>query len=33
MEFLAHLLLITGFTGILHSYVTYPLFWQVFRRS
>jgi cellulose synthase/poly-beta-1,6-N-acetylglucosamine synthase-like glycosyltransferase len=33
MEFLAHLLLITGFAGILHSYVTYPLFWQVFRRS
>jgi len=33
MEFLALLLLITGFSGILHSYVTYPLFWLVFRRS
>lgn len=33
MEMLAHWLLIAGFAGILHSYLTYPLFWLVYRRD
>lgn len=33
METLAHWLLIAGFAGIIHSYVTYPLFWLVCRQA
>lgn len=31
METFANTLLVSGFLGILHSYVMYPLFWMVFR--